>query len=318
MKAKNIFMLIAVCFALAACSDGGNDDGGGGNEPKTNPDPTPKTVNNNKNTTGPAEAQYRLEFPKLKGDVNSETIIHSTAQYGMTYALEWDHQKRATRWVCWRMDASNRQEKYSRSSLYPNGDPWAYDPLVPEYEQQATYNELSKSFYPGTESYYQKGHICASQDRIYDPEANRQTFYMTNIMPQVGRFNEKLWQKLESEVRKWGNGNQKPNVNPNDTLFICKGGTIDNPEYVLGTTIGNHIVPKYFFMALLKKTPGKYAAVAFLLIHADEDRQKEELKNYAIKVNRLEEITGIDFFCNLPDDIEDEVESKLTLSEWFK
>ena len=316
MKAKKLFMLMTAIFTLTACSDGG-DDGGGGNEPKPNPEPTPKTVNNNKNTTGPAEAQYRLEFPKLKGG-NSETIIHSTAQYGMTYALEWDHQKRATRWVCWRMDATNRQEKYSRSTLYPNGDPWAYDPLVPENEQQATYNELSKSFYPDTGSYYQKGHICASQDRIYDPEANRQTFYMTNIMPQVGKFNEKLWQKLESEVRKWGDGNQKPHVNPYDTLYICKGGTIDNPDYILGTTIGNHIVPKYFFMALLKKTPGKYEAIAFLMIHADEDRQKDDLKNYAIKVDRLEEFTGIDFFCNLPDDIEDDVESKLTLSEWFK
>ena len=130
MKVQKLFMFMATLFALAACSDGGDDDGGS-TEPKTNPDTPTSTINDNKNTSGPSEAQSRLEFPKLKDDVNSEIIIHSTAQYGMTYALEWDHQKRATRWVCWRMDASNRQEKYSRSTLYPNGDPWAYDTLVP-------------------------------------------------------------------------------------------------------------------------------------------------------------------------------------------
>ena len=317
---QKLFLLLTAVFSLSACSSGG-DDSPNNNPPDNGNNDKPAVVtNDNKNTTGPIEAQTRLEFPKLRGG-NSETIIHSTATYGMTYALEWDHQKRATRWVCWRMDETNRQEKYSRSTLYPNGDPWAYDPLVPEYEQQATYNELSKSYYPGTGSYYQKGHICASQDRIYDPEANKQTFFMTNIMPQVGRFNEKLWQKLESEVRKWGNRNQINDVNPTDTLYICKGGTIDNtPEIdpILGYTIGNHIVPRYFFMALLKKTYAGYEAIGFWMIHADEDRSNIEVKNYAIKIDRLEELTGIDFFCNLPDDIETEVESKLTLSYWFK
>jgi endonuclease G len=33
------------------------------------------------------------------------------------------------------------------------------------------------------------------------------------------------------------------------------------------------------------------------------------LSNYAMSIQELEELTGYDFFCNLPDDIEREVEN---------
>ena len=126
MKTKKLLPLLTVLLTLAACGGDGDDIIVQHNTQKSGN----TVVNNNRNLIGPLEAQTRYEFPKLQGG-NSEAIIHSTVTYGMNYALEWDHQKRATRWVCWRMDATNRQERYSR----PSEDPWAYDPLVPENEQ---------------------------------------------------------------------------------------------------------------------------------------------------------------------------------------
>jgi endonuclease G len=226
----------------------------------------------------------------------------------MNFALEWDHSKKATRWVCWEMDGTNRQERYSRNKLWPNGDPWAYDPLVPQKEQQATYSELSNSYFPGydpklykeSDWLYQKGHICASQDRIYDKEANEQTFYMTNIMPMVGNFNGKLWSKLETQVRTWGKNS--------DTLYICKGGTINKDSLILDYTIGGHIVPKYFFMALLRTSSKGISAIGFWMEHRNEDRSNDKLSIYAKSIDQLESLTGIDFFCNVPDETEDKVE----------
>lgn len=301
---KLLSLLLTVSLALVSCGDDGdiiiNNDKG----------KITGTTNNNKNTSGPTEAQTRYEFPKVR-DGQSEVIIHSTKTYGMTYALEWDHSKKATRWVCWEMNADNRAERYSRSQLWPNGDPWAYDPLVPQSEQQATYSELSNSYFPGSsksDGYYQKGHICASQDRIYDKEANEQTFYMTNIMPMVGNFNGGIWQKLEGEVRKWGKNC--------DSLYICKGGTIDQNSYILDYTIGNHIVPKYFFMALFKTSSKGKSAIGFWMEHRNENRSNDKLSLYAKSIDQLESLTGIDFFCNLPDETEDKVESAYKLSDW--
>ena len=37
---------------------------------------------------------------------------------------------------------------------------------------------------------------------------------------------------------------------------------------------------------------------------------------YAISIDELEKRTGIDFFCNLPDNIENAVESSYYLSDW--
>lgn len=305
---KILSLLLTATLTLASCGDDGDIIISSGGK-------ITGKINNNKNTSGPIEAQTRYEFPKIRGN-QSEVIVHSTKNYGMNYALEWDHQKKATRWVCWEMDANNRAERYSRNTLWPNGDPWAYDPLVPQDEQQATYSELSNSFYPGynpnihrkADYLYQKGHICASQDRIFDKEANEQTFYMTNIMPMVGNFNGKLWAKLEAQVRTWGKNC--------DTLYICKGGTIDDESHILARTIGNHIVPKYFFMALFRVTSKGTSAIGFWMEHLNEDRSNDKLSMYAKSIDQLEILTGIDFFCNVPDETENKVESILRLSDW--
>ena len=122
MKAKKLFMLMTAIFTLTACSDGG-DDGGGGNEPKPNPDPTPKTVNSNKNTTGPAEAQYRLEFPKLKGGSNV-VVVHravlnrKTEEEGVNYCVEWDTSLNSQRWSCYQLYSSINYSSASNVSRY--------------------------------------------------------------------------------------------------------------------------------------------------------------------------------------------------------
>lgn len=188
----------------------------------------------------------------------------------------------------------------TRKSLWGNDAPWNYDPDIAKEQQIATYNELSKSYYPNSSDYYEKGHVCPSGDRLYSKDVNEQTFYMTNIMPMVAKFNGGIWNMMEIRVRNWVSGA--------DELYVCKGGTIDKAEYVLSKTIGNHIVPKYYFMALLHKKGDTYKALGFWVEHLNEDRSNDKLGNYVISIDELEQKTGIDFFCNLPDDIETKVE----------
>ena len=71
-------------------------------------------------------------------------------------------------------------------------------------------------------------------------------------------------------------------------------------------------------MALLQynKASDSYEAMALWTIHENVSITKANFKDYAISIDELEERTGIDFFCNLPDDIEDKVEKTLDLSKW--
>lgn len=299
---KQIYYLF--CLVMLASCGGGSDN----NDPTPTPDPTPTIVNSNKNDASTNEYLARLEMPKTKS--GCKEITHSTSTYGVTFSLEWDSSKKATRWVCYDITKRNiATNGNTRKSLWPDGDPWGYDPNVTETDQQSTYSELSKSYFPGTtDAYYEKGHICPSADRLYNKDANEQTFYMTNIMPMVKKFNGGLWQKMESQVNTWGKA-----LADGDSIFVCKGGTIDKADQILGKTIDNghgaHIVPKYFFMALYAKTSSGQKMLGFWVEHLNEDHSSDELSGYVVSIDELEQKTGIDFFCNLSDDVEEKLES---------
>lgn len=293
-------LFTALTLIFTACGDDQTDYkiGGKGDPTPVNTDP--------RQANGPEIAKYSLEFPALKGG-NSDVIVHEveldadTHIYGVNYSLEWDHNKKATRWVCYKMYDTTMQSKWNRKQ-WANGDPWDYDPNIPQSEQQATYSELSKSSspFPEPNNYYEKGHILASADRLCSKEANRQTYYMTNIYPMVYNFNHGVWQSLENKVRSWANSS--------DTLYVVKGGTIDAQKNILGYTKENHIVPRYFYMALMKKKGNKLTAIGFWLEHNDNSSWGK-LSEYAYSIQELQNKTGIDFFCNLPNDTEDQIEN---------
>jgi len=159
---------------------------------------------------------------------------------------------------------------------------------------------------------YDRGHIVASADRQRTVEANSQTFYLSNMQPQLNAFNAQgIWYELENRVRNTYNKDSF-----RDTLFVVKGGTIDNGNFTMVRKIP---APNYFFMALLRKrnnitANGGYAAVGFWMKH--EPNTDTTFKNYAVSIDELEELTGIDFFCNLPDEIEKAVEQTYSTAVW--
>ena len=309
-KTLTPILLIVALTILSSCGEDNNDY-------KLSSSDTPTEINTDtRQYKGPKEAQNNLEFPALSQASGNEVIVHyallnsKTNHQGINYSVEWDHNKRATRWVCYKMYSATNASNWSRSN-WANGDPWDYDPDVPQSEQQETYNELSKSNPPlANSTYYEKGHILASADRLGSQEANKQSYYMTNIYPMVHNFNVGMWATLEGRVRTW--------AKQSDTLYVCKGGTIDNSQQILGYTKGGHIVPKYFYMALLSKKGSTLKAVGFWLEHIDPTSW-DTPSAYAMNISELEGKTGLDFFCNLADDMEHEVEtvskSKM-LSDW--
>lgn len=291
---KRLFYLIPL-FMLASCG-GSSEDG-----PEPTPTPGPvESTNINKNDASQNEYLALLEMPKTKS--GSIVVTHTVEGYGVNYSFEWDSSLRAQRWTCYTLNKKNMASNgNTRKSLWPEGDPWNYDPDIATAQQQATYSELSNSYFPGTSAYYEKGHICPSADRLYSKDVNEQTFFMTNILPMVAKFNGGIWSMMEARTRNWANGA--------DELYVCKGGTIDKSEQILGKTINNHIVPKFFFVALLHKKGDTYKALGFWVEHLNEDHSNDNLGDYVVNIDKLEELTGIDFFCNLPDDIENQIES---------
>ena len=258
------------------------------------------TTNHNANPTASNPEAARLEMPRLRGAVVDMFLVKRISNGDINYCIEWDIAKKAQRWTAFRWDNSNSGGYVKREDnfLEDTDIPMAY---------RTTYDN-----YRG--SGYTRGHICASADRWYNIEANRQTFLYSNMQPQLYDFNGGIWANLEMKVRGWNTASFR------DTLYVCKGGTIDHSSDIIETTKTGLIVPKYFFMAILCKnnstTNGGYKAIAFWLEHREDYADPENLKPYIISVDRLEELTGIDFFCNLPDMIEEKVEATVTPTAW--
>lgn len=298
---KNFHLVALSLLALSlTCFSCQEDD----NLPSQKPN-TETGANTNRNATT-ANANYgRLEFPHLKADGNNIVLVHSVGGFGINFAVEWDCDKKAQRWSCYQMNTFTSHKGWVRNNWQSttwHGDPFQEDPDLP-----AQYRTTLADY---KNSGYDRGHICPSADRLYSKDVNEQTYYLSNMQPQVNSFNTGVWLTMENTLRnKWNTSTYR------DVLYVCKGGTIDKTSQIAGYTRNSHlIVPKYFFAAILAVKNGQYHALGLWFEHkANTD---SNLRTYAITIDRLEQLTGIDFFCNLPDDTENAVESKLDLSWW--
>ncbi|MBR1469283.1 MAG: DNA/RNA non-specific endonuclease [Prevotella sp.] len=301
-------MLFILLISQSCGNDVNNDDGNGSEGTAS--------ANVNRNSTVGNAVYGRLEFPRLKGGNNNIVIVHN-ASFGVNYCVEWDtnlrpegwkpegsETLRSQRWSCYQMHPGNSSRATDRKPRNTGGDFSEY-PNDPELPQQ--YHFTADPYW---NSGYDHGHIFPSADRAYsyNSKANIQTFYLTNMQPQVGNFNVGVWSNMEKQVRAWNNNNFR------DTLYIVKGGTIDKNDQIirfLGSGVNKIPVPKYFFMALLCKNKeannGGYKALGFWVQH--QSNSTSDLTPYVVSIRELEQKTGIDFFCNLPDNIENAVET---------
>lgn len=245
-----------------------------------------------------------LEIPALKGGSMNQFITHTTKRNGKdypTYSLEYSYKYKHSYWIAYRFD-NTTDENVGRNEAYKP------DPELPS-QYAAKHNDY-------TNSGYTRGHLCASSDRQYSKEANQQTFYMSNISPQSGNgFNQSgsAWNTGEDKVQAWGYNISRST----DTLYVVKGGTIG--EGMIKGYIKNEIaIPKYFFMAVLFRSGDNYKAIGFYMPHENlkDDPDKKDPKKYLMSIDALEQETGIDFFHNLPDNIENTVEATYNVNDW--
>lgn len=242
-----------------------------------------------------------VELPALRNGANDVFITHATTFNGKnvtSFSMEYDKSKKHARWVAFRFDILTMQNKVDRI------DPFGPDPSLSEEYQRVRGDFGAKG--------YERGHICASEDRVYSREANDQTFYYTNMSPQVHGFNSGLWLDLEGVVRKWGRS-----CTASDTMYVVKGGTIDKEEQIIKYINNDRSkpVPKYYYMAVLFKKAESFKAIAFWLEHTDKPKSTK-LVDYALSIDELEEKTGIDFFPALNDKLENVIEATYSTKAW--
>lgn len=150
---------------------------------------------------------------------------------------------------------------------------------------------------------YDRGHLCPAGDRKYSKLAHDETFLTSNISPQEHNFNSGIWNTLEQKVRYW--------ASKYDGVFVVTGGVLKGDMKTIGTE--RVAVPNRFYKVLIDNNSGKTKMIAFLMPHKNSSKP---LYEFVVSVDEVEALTGIDFFPELEDSIEDVLEASHSYKDW--
>lgn len=190
---------------------------------------------------------------------------------------------------------------------------WVYYLLTPNFVTGAT--RRSDNFRPDPavstgsatladykNSGYDRGHLCPAADMKLNATAMSETFYMSNMSPQVPGFNRGIWNQVENQVRKW--------VLAYDSLYIVTGPVFRNNIGVIGR---NEVtVPGYYYKVIY--SPREKEMIGLVL---PNESSSERIGKFVVPVDSVEAFTGIDFFPELPDKAENELEGEVDVSVWM-
>ncbi len=159
-----------------------------------------------------------------------------------------------------------------------------------------------------TGSGFDRGHMAPnySMAKLYGVEAQRQSFLMTNVVPQRPRLNQLLWQRLEeAEIDNMASRWRE--------LWVTTGPVFDDDRETLSSGVE---IPDMFYRLWLDETEdGELRALALLV--PQNVRGDEPLSDFLTTVDHIEALTGLDFYPQLPESEQERLESvRADLQAW--
>lgn len=205
---------------------------------------------------------------------------------GMTISFNPDtHQPN---WASWELLASEA------TGDAPRSDSFAPDP---EVEGCATLSDYRRSG-------YDRGHMAPAGDMKWDSKAMEETFFLSNICPQVKSLNTGSWKNLEEKCRLWAQIDRR--------IYIVCGPVIDDkPLELIGES--KVWVPKRFFKVIIAPYSTPARGIGFIMPNG---KVVGGMQACAVTIDEVERVTGHDFFASLPDDLENELESQCNFHQW--
>lgn len=144
---------------------------------------------------------------------------------------------------------------------------------------------------------FDRGHLVPAADMKLDYKSMSDTFYMTNMSPQVGNFNQGIWARLERHLRKL--------VKKHGDAHVITAPILN---FGLKQIKSGVAIPDWYYKIIY--FPDQQLVKAFLM----ENRRYNKGANYedyVVTVDEIENLTGFDFFSELPDCVENHLESKI-------
>lgn len=156
------------------------------------------------------------------------------------------------------------------------------------------------------ESGYDRGHLAPSADFRWSYKALSESYLYSNMSPQLPEFNREIWADVEGITRKW--------AIENGELYVVTGGVLKKGLPTIGK---NHkiSIPEAYYKVLLDYREPEVKGIAFLVPHKGMERKPTE---FLVSIDSVEKVTGIDFFSQLPDALENAIEKSCEPLKWEK
>ena len=222
-----------------------------------------------------------LEYLEIPSISDNQIIQH------YAFTLSYNEQHEQADWVAYQL---TREE--AESSEFERTNDFRVDPeIITESAELADYQ------YSG----YDRGHLAPAGDMKWSLTAMSESFFLSNMSPQVDDFNRGKWKNLEAKVRDW--------ASISEILYIVTGGVLTGDLPTIGD---NEVsVPEYYYKVILDFENEK--GIGFIM---KNELLEQDLEAYAVTIDSVEEITGIDFFHRLPYDQEIQIEKTLNIEDW--
>ena len=204
------------------------------------------------------------------------------------FSLVYSEPNEQARWVAYVLTAAETEKAFERSNDFKP------DPSIKT--GSATNADYSKSG-------YDRGHLAPAADMSWSAESMQASFYFSNMSPQEPSFNRGIWKKLEEKVRDW--------AVDYDSLSVITGPIFIGNKGSIGAN--SVTIPGYYYKILLDLNKNDSKAIGFVL---PNESSSAPLQNFAVSVDSVEKLCGINFFHALPDAEENKLEASYCSSCW--
>ena len=220
----------------------------------------------------------QLEIPSMPKGKQGQ-VIQRTG-----YTLAYDKKTKTPQWVAWELTKEETKGNHERT-----------DKFLPDPNVEGA--KVVTTDYTG--SGYDRGHMAPAGDMKWSKKAMEESFYMSNICPQIHHLNTGDWNELEANTRKW--------ARRYGSVYVTCGPIYNGSRRTQYIGKNRVKVPDAFFKAILIQSPKKTCALGFFF---ENEAGQRPLNEYLVSIDYLEQTTGIDFFPALPDELENTLEAE--------
>lgn len=205
------------------------------------------------------------------------------------YALGYIERHEQPAWVQYIMTS----EEVSRRAA-KRGDDFRPDPEIPT--GSATPQDYTRSG-------YDRGHLAPAADMSFSGKTMSESFFMSNMSPQAPQFNRGIWSRLEKQVRHFATKEKR---------IVVVTGPILPAEKTITIGANKVTVPQYYYKVIYDTTPPE-KMIAFVLPNKGSSA---DLRTFVVTVDKVEELTGLDFFSTVPQPKQEQLERTITVENW--